>query len=73
VGAANIRVVELPFVGPTVRLHIEDDAIIVQYLVPLVGGLADVVLTFTCPCPPYARLMTELFDTMAEGLVLHYD
>jgi hypothetical protein len=70
--AANIRVVELPFVGPAVRLHIEDGAIIVQYLVPLVGGLADVVLTFTCPCPPYARLMTELFDTMAEGLVLHY-
>lgn len=70
---AGVRVVPLPFVGPAVRLHIEDDAIIVQYLVPLVEGLADVVLTFTCPCPPYAQLMTELFDTMAEGLVLHYD
>jgi hypothetical protein len=70
---AEVRVVPLPFVGSAVRMHIEDSAIIVQYLVPLVGGLAHVVLTFTCPCPPYARVMTELFDTMAESLVLHYE
>jgi hypothetical protein len=70
---ANVRVVPLAFAGPAVRLHIDDSAIIVQYLVPLVGGFSDAVLTFTCPCPPYARVMTELFDTMAEGLVLHYE
>lgn len=70
---ADVRVVELPFVGPAVRLHIEDRAIIMQYLVPLAGGMADAVLTFSCPCPPYARVMTQLFDTMAESLVLHYE
>jgi hypothetical protein len=70
---ANVRVVALPFVGPAVRLHIEDDAIIVQYLVPLVDGSADVVLTFSCPCPPYTRLMTGLFDAMAQSLELHYE
>jgi hypothetical protein len=68
---ASARVVALPFVGPAVRLHIKDDGMILQYIVPLIGGSADVVLTFTCPCPPYAELMTELFDTMAESLVLH--
>lgn len=69
---ADTRVVELPFVGTALRLHIEALGIIVQYLVPLVGGFADAVLTFTCPCPPYARVMTELFDTMAQSLELHY-
>jgi hypothetical protein len=68
---ASARVVALPFVGPAVRLHIKDDGLILQYIVPLIGGIADVVVTFTCPCPPYAELMTELFDTMAESLVLH--
>lgn len=70
---ADIRVVPLPFVGPAVRLHVEDGGIIVQYLVPLACGLADAVLTFSSPCPPYAQVMTELFDAMAEGLVLHYE
>ena len=70
---ADIRVVALPFVGPAVRVHIEHSAILLQYLVPLVGGLADAVLTFSCLCPPYARVMTELFDAMAESLVFHYD
>jgi hypothetical protein len=70
---ADVRVVPLPFVGPAVRVHVEDSAIIVQYFVPLIGGFANAVLTFTCPCPPYARVMTKLFDTMAEGLVLHYE
>jgi hypothetical protein len=69
----NISVVPLPYVGPAVRLHIQDSAIIVQYFVPLVGGTADAVLTFSCPCPTYASVVTELFDNMAEGLVLHYD
>jgi hypothetical protein len=70
---ADVCVVPLPFVGPAVRVHVEDSAILLQYLVPLVGGLADAVLTFSCLCPPYARAMTELFDAMAESLVFHYD
>lgn len=69
---ADIRVVALRFAGPAVRLHIGDSAVIVQYLVPLTGGFADAVLTFTCPCPPYAQVLTELFDNMAQSLVLHY-
>jgi hypothetical protein len=68
---ANVRVVRLPLVGPAVRLQMRNDGIILQYIVPLIGGIADLLLTFSCPCPPYADLMTELFDTMAESLVLH--
>jgi len=68
---ASAGVVTLPLVGPAVRLHIKDDGMILQYIVPLIGGIADVVLTFTCPCPPYTELITELFDTMADSLVLH--
>jgi hypothetical protein len=68
----DVGVVTLPFIGPAVRLRIEDGAIIVQYIVPL-GGLHRYLLaTFTCSCPPYARVMTELFDTMAQSLTLHY-
>ncbi len=69
---AHTRVVELRFVGTAVRLHVDAPGIVVQYLVPLRGGFAHAVLTFTCPCPPYARVMTELFDTMAQSLELHY-
>ena len=70
---ANIRVVPLPFLGPAVRVHIENRGVVVQYLVPLVNGTVDVVLTFSCPCPPYSRLMTELFDAMAQSLDLHLE
>jgi hypothetical protein len=70
---ADVRVVKLPFTGSAVRLRNEDGALIVQYLVPLVNGSAVVVLTFSCPSPPHARLMTELFDAMAQSLVLHYE
>jgi hypothetical protein len=69
----SIRVVPLSFVGPAVRLHIEDGGVIVQYLVPLVDGSADVVLSFSCAFPPYARLMTDLFDVMAQSLELQYE
>lgn len=68
----NVGVVTLPFIGPAVRLRLEDGAIIVQYLVPLVGLHRYLVATFTCSCPPYARVMTELFDNMAQSLALHY-
>jgi len=70
---ADVGVVTLPFVGPAVRLRVEDGGIIVQYIVPLVGERRDILATFTCTCPPYARLMTELFDTMAQSLALHYE
>lgn len=68
----DVGVVTLPFVGPAVRLRMEDGAIIMQYIVPLVGLHRYLVATFTCSCPPYAQLMTELFDTMAQSLALHY-
>lgn len=68
----EVGVVTLHFIGPAVRLRVEDGAIIVQYLVPLVGLHRYLVATFTCSCPPYARVMTELFDTMAQSLALHY-
>jgi hypothetical protein len=68
----NVQVVTLPFIGPAVRLHLEDGAIILQYIVPLVGLRRHLLATFTCSCSPYARVMTELFDTMAQSLALHY-
>ncbi|HEY0869414.1 MAG TPA: hypothetical protein VGD55_03365 [Acidothermaceae bacterium] len=70
---ANIRVVALAFIGPAVRVQIEKRGVVVQYVVPLVDGTVDVVLTFSCPCPPYARVMTELFDAMAQSLDLHFE
>ena len=70
---ADVRVVPMSFVGPSVRLNVQDGGAIVQYLVPVMDATAGIVLTFTCPCPPYAQVMTELFDTMAQSLVLHYD
>ena len=70
---ADIRVVTLPFTGSAVRLRIHTGGVIVQYLVPLVNSAAVVVLSFTCASPPLARLTTDLFDAMAQSLVLHYD
>jgi hypothetical protein len=70
---ANIRVVTLPFIGPAIRVQIENSGVVVQYLVPLVDGTVDVVITFSCPCPPYAPVMTELFDAMAQSLELHFE
>jgi hypothetical protein len=70
---AKVRVVQLPFIGPSVRVHVEDSGAIVQYLVPLVDGRADVVITFSCASPPYALLMTQLFDAMAQSLELHFE
>jgi hypothetical protein len=68
----DVQAVTLTFIGPAVRLRLENGAIIVQYIVPLVGLHRHLVTTFTCSCPPYARMMTELFDTMAQSLALHY-
>jgi hypothetical protein len=68
---AEVTDVTLPFVGPSVRICITERAVSVQYLVPLPYEPLDVVLTFTCPCPPYVKVATELFDTMASSLVLY--
>ncbi len=69
---ANVGVVTLPFVGPAVRLRVEDGAIIVQYLAPLAGSHTTLLVTFMCSSPPHAQVMTELFDTMAQSVSLHY-
>lgn len=69
---ADVGVVTLPFVGPAVRLRLEDGAIIVQYIAPLIGRHTALLVTFTCSCPPYAQVMTELFDGMAQSVALHY-
>jgi hypothetical protein len=70
---ADVRVVTLPFTGSAVRLRMENGGVIMQYLVPLVTGSAVVVLSFSCASPPVARLTTDLFDAMAQSLVLHYE
>ena len=70
---ADIRVVTLPFTGSAVRLRIQNGGVIVQYLVPLVNSPAVVVLSFSCASPPFARPASDLFDAMAQSLVLHYD
>ena len=68
----DVGVVTLPLIGLALRLRMEDGAIFVQYIVPLVGLHRYLLATFTCSCPPYAEVMTELFDTMAQSLALHY-
>ncbi len=70
---SNVRVVPLALVGPSVRVQLENRGVIVQYIAPLADGTADIVMTFSCACPPYTRLMTQLFDAMAQSLELHYD
>jgi hypothetical protein len=68
----NVGIVTLAFIGPALRLRMEDGAIFVQYIVPLVGLHRYLLATFTCSYPPYAQVMTELFDTMAQSIALHY-
>jgi hypothetical protein len=65
-------VVQLPFVGPALRHEVMAVGILVQYFVPLPvpGSTAIVVLTFTCPCPPYVPFARRLFDVMATSLSL---
>jgi hypothetical protein len=71
--SAEVSVVALPLVGPGVRICVVDGAVSVQYLVPMPHAAHDIVLTFTCPCPPYATTAIELFDAMASSVVLRYD
>jgi hypothetical protein len=71
--SAEVSVVALPFVGPGVRICVVDGAVSLQYLVPMPHAAHNVVLTFTCPCPPYAGKAIELFDAMASSVVLRYE
>jgi hypothetical protein len=70
---AEVTVVPLVFVGPAVRVCLVDDAIVLQYIVPLAVPSVQAVLTFICPCPPYAATALELFDAMASSLTLRYE
>jgi hypothetical protein len=68
----SAAIVTLPQVGPAVRHEVVARGVVVQYFVPLpvARPTALVMLTFTCPCPPYAELTTKLFDVMAASLCL---
>ena len=68
-------IVTLPLVGPALRHAVVAAGVLVQYFVPLPVSepTAFVLLTFTCPCPPYATLATRLFEAMAASLSLHFD
>jgi hypothetical protein len=64
---ADIDVVALPFVGPAVRICVTAVGVFVQYIVPVRDG-GELLLSMSCPCPPYVATMTELFDAMAASL-----
>jgi hypothetical protein len=67
---ADVTVVQLPFVGPAVRISVVAGGICLQYVVPLPSSSGELLVTFSCPCPGYVEPMTELFDAMAASLVL---
>jgi hypothetical protein len=71
-GDGDVDIVPLPRVGPAVRHEVMSSGVLVQYFVPLpvLRPTALVLLTFTCPCPPYAELTTKLFDVIATSLSL---
>jgi hypothetical protein len=64
---SQVGVVSLPRFGPAVRTCFASPGAIVQYIAPLMLGSAQIVLTFSCPCPPYAATAIELFDAMASS------
>jgi hypothetical protein len=67
---ADVGVVTLQRLGPAVRTCLIDAGAVVQYIAPLMVTAAQIVMTFTCPCPPYVATAIELFDAMASSLVL---
>jgi len=69
---ADVSVVDLPLVGPAVRVAVVAGGVCVRYLVPVPGSSRQIVLTFTSPCPPYVAALIELFDTMAASFELDY-
>jgi hypothetical protein len=64
---ADVGVVALPLVGPAVRICVTAVGVFVQYIVP-VRDAGELLLSMSCPCPPYVATMTELFDAMAASL-----
>jgi hypothetical protein len=64
---AQVGVVSLPRFGPAVRMCVGPPGAVVQYIAPLMLRSAQIVLTFSCPCPPYAATAIELFDAMASS------
>jgi hypothetical protein len=70
---ADVSVVELPAVGPAVRVVVVAGGVCVQYLVPVPDSSEYVVLTFTSPSAPYAEAFVELFDSMATSFALDYE
>jgi len=74
-GDSRADIVTLPRVGPAVRHEVLAGGVLLQFFVPLpvLRPTAFVLLTFTCPCPPFAALTTKLFDVMAASLQLHCD
>jgi hypothetical protein len=70
---AEVTVVHLPFVGAAVRTRVVAAGLCLQYLVPVPSSSDQLLLTFSCPCPPYVETMTELFDAMGSSLTLLYE
>jgi len=66
---ADVGVVALPLVGPAVRICVTAVGVFVQYIVPI-RDAGELLLSMSCPCPPYVATMTELFDAMAASLSL---
>jgi hypothetical protein len=67
---AEVTVVQLPLVGPAMRVGVIAGGVLLQYLVPVPRSSRQVILTLSCPCPLYAGAFVELFDAMASSLAL---
>jgi hypothetical protein len=70
---ADVTVVELPSVGPAVRVAVAAGGVCVQYLVPAPVSSDYVVVTFTSASAPYDDAFVELFDSMAASFALDYE
>jgi hypothetical protein len=64
---AEVGVVPLPRFGPAVRVCLISAGVVVQYIAPLMLASVEIVMTFSCPCPPYVATAIELFDAMASS------
>jgi hypothetical protein len=69
---ADIDVVQLPSIGPAVRLGVLADGVCVQYIVPVPHCATRLILTFTSPSACYGTALVELFDAMARTLQVEY-
>jgi hypothetical protein len=69
---ADVDVVQLPSIGPAVRLGVIAGGVCVQYIVPVPHRTTKLVVTFTSPSARYGTALVELFDAMAHTLRLEY-